>query len=94
MDTILSVIGVLGLGAFVIAIWVFFSAARRKETPRDNEDPLTVTDSEFNPYRQWVERAPGDRRRNPQPVLFPITLNGVLIPTDRRVRADRRRQVH
>ncbi|MEO1080707.1 MAG: hypothetical protein AAFY29_14210 [Pseudomonadota bacterium] len=94
MDTILSVIGVLGLGAFVIALWVFVSAARRKEPSLDNEGRFSSRDSEFNPYRQWVERAPGDRRQNPQPVLFPITLNGVLIPTDRRVRADRRRPAH
>ncbi|MEM1189251.1 MAG: hypothetical protein AAGI72_12035 [Pseudomonadota bacterium] len=91
MDTILSVIGVLGLGALVIAVSVFVSAARRKEPSVDNDGSFTVQDSEFNPYRQWVERAPGDRRQNPQPVLFPITLNGVLIPADRRVRADRRR---
>ena len=86
MDVVLIILGVLGFGAIIIAAYVFTVAARNY-----------VSDEEaFHPERQQpiqankqVERQAIDRRRG-TPVSFPLTINNVRIPSDRRTGQDRR----
>lgn len=92
MDTLLGVIAVLGTGALVISAWVFASAARRYVSGEDEREEYAALDSDLSPYRrEWVSRSGGDRRRNPGPTVFPITVNGERIDRERRVNPDRRR---
>lgn len=100
MDTLLAVIAFLGLGALLIAAFVFASAARRyvgggsardsaREQAQDNReagDPGPPRDP------QWHRRSRDDRRRNTEPVRFPILVDGQLISADRR-RGERRRNL-
>lgn len=90
MDALLTVIGILGLGALLIAVWVFASAAKRYVTGEDVRAEMEALQSDLSPYRQWVDREPKDRRKTPANV-FPITVNGVTIREDRRRNPDRRR---
>lgn len=84
MDAILTLVGVLGLGALIISVYIFAVAARRFVTD-DNAEDLVRRDD-------WVERSQEDRRQNARPVIFPITINGELITEDRRQSGDRRRR--
>jgi hypothetical protein len=87
MDVVLVILGVLGFGAIVIAAYVFTVAARNYVSEDDlsgDRPPGRETTDRF------VQRQPGDRRRG-IPVTFPITVKGVRIARDRRVRPDRRR---
>ena len=86
MDVVLIVLGVLGFGAIVIAAYVFTVSARNyvsdEETfPQEPQQP-TQTNNQ-------VARQPIDRRRG-APVSFPLTVNSVRIPRDRRTTPDRR----
>ena len=90
--TVLTLIAVLGGGALLIATWVFANAARRYVNGDDVRDEYLALQSDLSPYRRnWVTRANSDRRRNRNPAIFPITVNGVRIDKDRRVNPDRRR---
>ena len=91
MDTLLTIIAILGLGALVISAYVFISAAKRYVTGEDLNAEIKAMESDLSPYRHWVDRADSDRRKNTQPVLFPISVNGELVTEDRRVNPDRRR---
>ena len=91
MDTLLAVIGILGLGALLIAAWVFYCAARRYVSGALAEERAEALASDFSPFRDWSERAVRDRRRNRAPVIFPITIDGKLITQDRR-RGERRQE--
>ena len=88
MDVILIILGVLGFGAIVIAAYVFTVAARNyvsaEENNRRNSKHRAPT------RRQLVTRSPVDRRSG-KPVQFPLTVNGVVIPEDRRHQPDRRK---
>ncbi len=87
MDTVLIVLGVLGLGAIVISAYVFTVAARNYVSAEDdvNRRPTKLNSS----GKPWVMRASRDRRSG-RPVTFPLTVNGIVIPEDRRVMPDRR----
>ncbi len=88
MDTVLIVLGVLGLGAIVISAYVFTVAARTYVSAEEDvhRRPAKLNDS----GKPWVNRATGDRRSG-KPVQFPLTINGVVIPEDRRRLPDRRK---
>ena len=90
MDTLLSIIAVLGIGALMISAWVFMGAAKRYVSGEDLDAESAAMDGDLSPYRHWTERAHGDRRQNRSPVVFPITVNGVRIDRDRRTGSDRR----
>ena len=92
MDALLTVIGVLGLGALIISACVFAAAARRYVTGETHRAQADALESDLSPYRRtWVERAPRERRTQRDPILFPIDLNGMRIDRDRRMNPDRRR---
>ena len=90
MDILLTIIGILGLGALLIAVWVFASAAKRYVSGESMQNEMQAMESDFSPYRHWADRG-DDRRRNKDPIVFPITINGEYIAEDRRVSPDRRR---
>jgi hypothetical protein len=86
MDIVLIILGVLGFGAIVIAAYVFTVAARNYVSDEDHpqrDTPATPGEHHF------ISRSPVDRRQN-KPIEFPLTLNGVVIPQDRRQLSDRR----
>ena len=88
MNVVLIVLGILGLGAIVIAAYVFTVAAR---TYVSAEELARREGSKGTPAsRPLVERSPLDRRSG-KPVTFPLTVNGVVVPQDRRHRPDRRK---
>jgi len=93
MDEVLTLLAFLASGAIVVSAWVGVTTLQRRRRENNNGNDLMMN-SEFSPYRPWVERSPHDRRQGPQPVLFPIRLNGQMIMEDRRVRADRRSHRH
>lgn len=61
MEAILTLIGILALGALVIMLCVFVAAARRyvSEDVLREEDAAIASD--FSPYREWQQRAGPDR---------------------------------
>ena len=88
MNTVLTIIAVLGLGALLISVVIFTMAARRYVSD-DDEKPLGLVADSGRDYRP---RDRGDRRQSTPAALFPITINGELIAEDRRQRPDRRLQ--
>ena len=90
MDTLLTIIAILGLGALLISAYVFISAAKRYVTGEDLNAEMKAMQSDLSPYRHWVDRSQSDRRQNTRPTLFPITIDGELVSQDRRVNAERR----
>ncbi len=88
MGTVLTGIAVLGVGALLISVYVFAAAARNFVSDDENgegelqPEPGTLAS---------INSRSGDDRRKAAPVLqFPTTINGVLIPEDRRHLPDRR----
>lgn len=90
MDELLTIIGVLGLGALLIAAVVFASAAKRFVTGEDLLEDMEAMQSDLSPYKNWQNRASQDRRKNHDDNVFPMSVNGVVIEEDRRMRPDRR----
>lgn len=90
MDVVLTIIGILGLGALAIAVWVFAAAAKRYVTGEDIREEMQALQSDLSPFRHWVDRADDDRRQKTPPNVFPITVNGKVIREDRR-KGNRRR---
>ena len=86
MDTVLVILGVLGFGAVIIAAYVF-SVAARSYVSNGGTGNTTSTPSAG---KTLIERDQHDRRKIVQ-LEFPITMNGILIPQDRRALPDRRR---
>lgn len=86
MDVILIILGVLGLGAIIIAAYVFTVAARNYVS---NDLHVPHTGQGFAPRDKFTVRAPRDRRRHIQ-VQFPLTINSVRVPRDRREKPERR----
>lgn len=84
MDTILIVLGVIGLCAVVVSAYVFTVAARHYVS--DDEFELS---GEKPGDKELTPRSPVDRRRG-LPVNFPLQVNGDLIPRDRRQIPERR----
>ena len=88
MDTVLLIFGVLGLGAMVIAAYVFTVSARNYVSEDDLGEPPT-TSTAYKPSAKRVPRSDFDRRKQNMN-SFPMTVNGVLIADDRRVFPERR----
>jgi hypothetical protein len=88
MDVILFILGVLGFGAIVIAAYVFTVAARNYVSAENHH----LRQAKHTPPtpRQLVTRSPVDRRSG-KTVEFPLTVNGEVIPEDRRHQPDRRK---
>lgn len=86
MNALLVVIAVLGLSALIISAYIFSVAARSFVS----EEAIN-TDQELG-ARDLFPRRSSDRRKAPSPVSFPIALNGVVIPVDRRKKPDRRKR--
>jgi len=86
MEIVLIVLGILGFGAIVIAAYVFTVAARNYVS-----EDTHIPHSERTVRRRegFVTRDPKDRRRGAS-VEFPLTVNSVVIPQDRRELRDRR----
>jgi len=84
MDVVLIILGVLGLGAIVISAYVFTVAARNYVSDDHNHQQPAAGATGL------VKRSPVDRRSN-RPIQFPLSVNGELIPEDRRQQPDRRR---
>lgn len=89
MNTVLLVLGVLGVGAILIAAYVFTVAARNYvsdsgHTSRDKAD------KEAN-QRLYIIRSNKDRRVTKRKTDFPLRLqSGQIINQDRRNAPDRR----
>ena len=86
MDMVLIALGVLGFGAIVIAVYVFTVAARNYVSAEDHKQrPARVPPA----GKRLAMRNPKDRRSG-KPVEFPLTVNGILIPQERRHSPERR----
>ena len=86
MDTVLLIIGVLGLGAIVIAAYVFVVASRNYVSESDLPEQKAPTPATS---RSFIDRNVRDRREVSRSD-FPMTVNGMLIPVERRIMPDRR----
>ena len=86
MDTVLTIIAVLGLGALLISAVIFTLAARRYVSNEESRHISLVPDT----GRDHRPRSNDERRQAAPPAVFPITANGVLITEDRRRVRDRR----
>ena len=86
MDVVLIILGTLGLGAIIVSAYVFTIAARNYVSD-DTKHRGKGTSS--SPTKRWIMRNSTDRRSD-RPVAFPLNVNGVLIPEDRRHQPDRR----
>lgn len=103
MDAVITLLGVLGIGALLISVYVFAMAARRfvaDEEPERHlyEEPHPSDDEAGSDYGaasnddSWMPRSGQDRRQNDAPVVFPITVNGEMISRERRQGERRRRR--
>jgi len=86
MDVVLIVLGVLGFGAIVISAYVFTVSARNYVSADEENQRKRRVNSSGKP---WVMRASRERRSG-KTVQFPLTVNSILIPEDRRHQPDRR----
>ncbi|MFT4825452.1 MAG: hypothetical protein ACJAUG_003717 [Halioglobus sp.] len=86
MNTVLLILGVLGLGAVIISAYVFTVAARNYVSEDvEGDDNISPT----SPSSKYILRGQSDRRQ----ILvdsFPIALNGLMVEEDRRKLSDRR----
>ncbi len=86
MDVVLIILGALGFGAVLISSYVFTVAARNyvsEDSRRYGRRPGEASPQELTP-RNSLDRRGG------RTVTFPLTVNGLLITSDRRSTADRR----
>ena len=88
MDVVLIILAAVGLTAVAVSAYVFTVAARNYVSA--DEHRRIVTWAAARERKRRVIRSPTDRRRG-QPVVFPITVNGIVVATDRRS-GDERRQ--
>ena len=83
MDFVLLILAILGFSCLVVAAYVISSAGRRAHrAPRSQSGSL-------NGPGVHKERRETNRRSG-EPVQFPLTLDGIVIPEDRRKTPDRR----
>lgn len=87
MEAILTLVGILGLGALLISVYVFAVAARKFVSDDEKKPPPFSADSASND--SWIPRSREDRRQNRDKVQFPLRVNGQLVLHDRR-KGDRR----
>ena len=85
MDAFLITLGSLGLGAILISSYLLLVAARNYAI----EEPGKHCNREHQKSYKLVPRSDTDRRSG-KPVVFPLTVNGILITQDRRTQSDRR----
>jgi hypothetical protein len=88
MDTVLIILGVLGLGAMVIAAFVFTAAARKYVSNNNHPDRRGGAAPSEPPGH--INRSGADRRQESSVPSFPITVNGLLVEENRRHTPDRR----
>ena len=86
MDVVLIILGALGLGAILISTYVFMVAARNYVSEDSRRYGGRVGEASQHPP---IPRHPIDRRGG-RTVTFPLTVNGLLITSDRRSLGDRR----
>lgn len=86
MDVLLIIMGAMGFMAILISTYVFIVAARNYVS--DDQTPFLNKAHAVN-RRSPVKRSRTDRRIG-RHVSFPLTVNGILIPNDRRFMPDRR----
>jgi hypothetical protein len=86
MDVVLIILGVLGFGAIAIAAYVFTVAARNYVSAEDRNHRQQRTSPN---HKRLIARRTDDRRSG-KPVEFPLTVNGALVPEERRHQPDRR----
>jgi hypothetical protein len=86
METVLLILGILGFGAVVIAAYVFTVSARNYVSEHDRVEKSDTANSHNKIIN---ERSLRDRRQRVQ-LEFPVTVNGIVIPNDRRILPDRR----
>ena len=86
MDTVLLVLGILGFGAVIIAAYVFTVAVRNYVSESDRAEKSGAASSR---NKALTERSLRERRQLVQ-LEFPVTVNGILIPNNRRILLDRR----
>jgi hypothetical protein len=88
MNTVLIILGMLGLGAMMIAAYVFTVAARKYVSNHNHQARRGgAAPSENAPQ---ISRNGADRRQKAVVQSFPITVNGALVEEDRRHIPDRR----
>lgn len=87
MDAVLITLGVLGVGAILISVYVFTVAAR---TYVSNDDRHARSKALRRAPKFTEKRTGPSDRRSGEPVEFPLKLHGRLILEDRRVTPDRR----
>ena len=87
MDLVVIILGVLGLGAIIVAAYVFIVAARNYVSDDHKKQNLNEIRTS---QRHQATRSSTDRRSG-KTVAFPLTVNGVRVPQDRRRQPDRRR---
>jgi hypothetical protein len=87
MDVVLVILGLMGLGAIAVSTYVFTVASRNYVSEDDRRTRSRFSDPEQP--RERIERSGMDRRSGRR-VTFPLTVNSILITSDRRTHADRR----
>lgn len=78
MDELSVFLGVLAFCAALLAAYVFTVAARKFVSDEDNRTDPDRSSSDGHYQRQ------GDRRSGDRIVKFPLLVNGIVIPRDRR----------
>ena len=86
MDVVLIVLGVLGFGAIVISAYVFTVSARNYVSADEASQRNRRLNSSGQPLRMRASRD----RRSGKTVQFPLMVNGMVVPEDRRHLPDRR----
>jgi hypothetical protein len=81
MEAILTFVGVLGLGALLISVYVFAVAARNFVSEDESRRVQYAANSGSS---GWIPRSREDRRQNRASVQFPIRVNGEIVLHDRR----------
>ena len=91
MNTILLILGILGLGAVAIAVYVFTVAARSYVSDDQAESVVNIEAAEMPPRTSYAPRSNQDRRQFTGNLSFPLSLpDGKVVEFDRRQRAERR----
>jgi hypothetical protein len=89
MNVTLIIMGILGLTMVAVAAYVFMFAARNYVSGDDDR----LNAGAGVPETRSPQSGDGSRgrreRRKDEPVHFPLTVNGILIPADRRQRPSR-----
>lgn len=86
MDVVLTILGIMGIGAIAISTYVFVAAARNYVSDDQRSYRGNILDP--SPHHP-IARNPTDRRGG-RAVTFPLAVNGILIANDRRTFSDRR----